>query len=121
VAIFQPHRYSRTSTFLSEFAESFDNADIVLVTDIYSAGEKNVEQITGQQVRDAIAAHHNHVYYTPTLESVLELLTRTLCPGDLTLFLGAGNLNQIIPQVMDFYQKVEKDHSRNSRELSQTA
>jgi UDP-N-acetylmuramate--alanine ligase len=118
VAIFQPHRYSRTLTFLTEFAESFGDADLVIVTDIYSAGEPNVEQITGQQVRDAIAAHHEKVYYKPTLASVSEFLPQILRPGDLALFLGAGNLNQIIPQVMDFYQKTEKDPCR---ELSQKA
>jgi UDP-N-acetylmuramate--alanine ligase len=46
------------------------------------------------------------------------LLTQTLQPGDLALFLGAGNLNQIIPQVIEFYQKAEKDQLR---ELSQKA
>ncbi len=112
VAIFQPHRYSRTLTFLPEFAEAFGNADIVVITDIYSAGEPNLGQITGEQVRDAIAVHQERVYYQPTLESVTEFLTQILQPGDLVLFLGAGNLNQIIPQVMEFYQKPDNDSSR---------
>lgn len=116
VAIFQPHRYSRTQTFLPEFAESFSNADVVVVSDIYSAGEPNVEGITGQQVRDAIANYHQQVYYKPTLASISEFLSQFLQPGDFALFLGAGNLNQIIPQVMEFYQQVEID---SSRKLSQ--
>ena len=49
VAIFQPHRYSRTLTFLEEFAESFTHADLVVLTDIYSAGEPNLGQISGEQ------------------------------------------------------------------------
>ncbi|MCA1994851.1 MAG: UDP-N-acetylmuramate--L-alanine ligase, partial [Coleofasciculus sp. S288] len=98
--------------------QSFSNADIVVVTDIYSAGEPNLEQITGEQVRDAIAAHHKQVYYQPTLESVSECLTQILQPGDLALFLGAGNLNQIIPQLVDLYQQADKDWVK---ELSQTA
>jgi UDP-N-acetylmuramate--alanine ligase len=118
IAIFQPHRYSRTLTFLQEFGESFGNADLVVVMDIYSAGEQNLGQITGQQVRDAIAVHHEKVYYKPTQESVSEFLTQILQPGDLALFLGAGNLNQIIPALIDFYQKAEKDQSK---ELSQKA
>jgi UDP-N-acetylmuramate--alanine ligase len=129
VAIFQPHRYSRTLTFLSEFAKAFDKADIVVITDIYSAGEPNLGQITGQRVRDEICAasqnsangachESKRVYYQPTLESVTEFLTQTLQPGDLALFLGAGNLNQIIPQVMEFYQKADSD---SSKELSQKA
>ena len=112
IAIFQPHRYSRTLTFLQEFAESFGNADLVVVTDIYSAGESKLGQITGQQVRDAIAAHHQSVYYKPTLASVKEFLSQTLRPGDLALFLGAGDLNKIIPEVMDFCKKAERNQPR---------
>ncbi|HBB35104.1 MAG TPA: UDP-N-acetylmuramate--L-alanine ligase [Cyanobacteria bacterium UBA8803] len=107
IAIFQPHRYSRTLTFWHEFAKSFGDADLVVVTDIYSAGEPNVGQITGEQVQKAIAAHHQRVYYEPTLENVSGRLTKILQPGDLAIFLGAGNLNQIIPQVMDFYQTAQ--------------
>ena len=114
IAIFQPHRYSRTTTFLQEFAESFGNADLVVVTDIYSAGESKLGQITGQQVRDAIAAHHQSVYYKPTLASVREFLTQTLQPGDLALFLGAGDLNKIIPEVMDFYQKAYRNQPKEA-------
>jgi UDP-N-acetylmuramate--alanine ligase len=117
VAIFQPHRYSRTLTFLSDFAKSFGDADLVVVTDIYSAGEAGVEQITGEQVRTAIAAHHERVYYQPTLDEVSQLLAQILQPGDLAIFLGAGNLNQIIPQVIESYQTATPD---NSTELSQT-
>jgi UDP-N-acetylmuramate--alanine ligase len=121
VAIFQPHRYSRTSTFLPEFAQSFGDADIVVVTNIYSAGEASLGQITGPQVRDAIAAHHEQVHYEPTLESVAQLLTQILQPGDLALFLGAGDLNQIIPKLMQFYQKTDKDQTEKFKELSQKA
>ena len=108
VAVFQPHRYSRTLTFLPEFAQSFSEADLVVLTDIYSAGEPNLREITGEQLREAIATHHERVYYQPTLESVSRFLTQILQPGDLALFLGAGNLNQIIPQLIEFYQKADK-------------
>ncbi|NES23256.1 MAG: UDP-N-acetylmuramate--L-alanine ligase, partial [Symploca sp. SIO3E6] len=108
VAVFQPHRYSRTLTFLPEFAESFSKADLVVVADIYSAGEPNLKEITGEDLQKAISTHHEKVYYQPTLESVSQFLTQTLQPGDLVLFLGAGNLNQIIPPLMEFYQKADK-------------
>lgn len=106
IAIFQPHRYSRTLTFLSEFAESFKDADVVIVSDIYSAGEPNPQQITGQQVADQIAKYHSNVHYQPSLQAVIAFLTENLVPGDLALFLGAGNLNQVIPEVLKFYQEV---------------
>ncbi|MBN3869854.1 UDP-N-acetylmuramate--L-alanine ligase [Nostoc sp. JL33] len=100
VAIFQPHRYSRTLTFLEEFAESFTHADLVVLTDIYSAGEPNLGQISGEHLAAEIAKHHSQVVYQPTLPSVYEYLLQTLRPGDLALFLGAGNLNQVIPEVI---------------------
>ncbi|MFM7712352.1 MAG: glutamate ligase domain-containing protein, partial [Microcystis sp.] len=50
IAIFQPHRYSRTTTFLEEFGSAFSSADVVVLTDIYSAGEVNINHVTGQQV-----------------------------------------------------------------------
>ncbi len=106
IAIFQPHRYSRTKTFLQEFAKSFNDADLVVITDIYSAGEPNLEGMTGDKLREAIATHHQQVYYKP-MASVTEFLIENLQPGDCALFLGAGNLNQIIPQVMDFYKQKE--------------
>lgn len=111
VAIFQPHRYSRILAFLPEFAQSFKEADVVVVSDIYSAGEADLGQITGQQLADLIATHNPKVYYQPSLQSVCTLLTEILIPGDLALFLGAGNLNQIIPDVMAFYQKADREVS----------
>jgi UDP-N-acetylmuramate--alanine ligase len=99
VAIFQPHRYSRTLTFLNEFSQSFSHADLVVLTDIYSAGEPNLGLISGEQLADEVAKHHPQVTYQPTLAKVCEFLLQTLRPGDLALFLGAGNLNQVIPEV----------------------
>jgi UDP-N-acetylmuramate--alanine ligase len=103
VAVFQPHRYTRTATFLEEFASVFDDADVVVVTDIYSAGESNPYQLSGQQVADVIKTQHKHVYYQPDLGEIPEFLAEILQPGDLTLFLGAGNLNQKIPETILAY------------------
>jgi UDP-N-acetylmuramate--alanine ligase len=103
VAIFQPHRYSRTLEFLPEFAQCFKDADVVVITDIYSAGEPNTGAISGEQVVVEISKYHPNVSYLPTLDLVSEFATQKLQPGDIALFLGAGNLNQVIPQVVSFY------------------
>ena len=100
VAIFQPHRYTRTLTFLEEFAESFTHADLVVLTDIYSAGEPDLGQVSGQDLATAISKHNPEVVYQQTLPLVSEFLLQTLRPGDLALFLGAGNLNQTIPELI---------------------
>lgn len=112
VAIFQPHRYSRTFTFLADFATSFSDADVVVISDIYSAGEANPGNISGQQVADLIANYHPQVEYQPSLQSVSQCLTELLMPGDIALFLGAGNLNQLIPEVMAFHQSIEQGRSQ---------
>jgi UDP-N-acetylmuramate--alanine ligase len=97
IAVFQPHRYSRVQAFLPEFAQSFTDADVVVVSDIYSAGEVNPSNLSGQTLVDLIATHQSDVHYQPTLQSVQDYLQTLLQPGDLAVFLGAGNLNQIIP------------------------
>lgn len=101
VAVFQPHRYSRTQALLSEFAQSFGDADVVLISDVYAAGESNPDHTSGQTVADAIQQHHAQVHYCASLPLITQWLTQNLCPGDLVLFLGAGNLNQIIPTVLE--------------------
>ena len=105
VAIFQPHRYSRTKTFLDEFATVFKDADVVIITDIYSAGEKNTFDIDGSDLAKAIALNHHNVHYHDSLDSIAEFIQqKILQPGDLAMFLGAGNLNQAIPKTIALYQ-----------------
>ena len=105
VAVFQAHRYSRAQAFLAEFALAFNDADLVVVTDIYSAGETNSTGITGPQLANAIAKHHPQVHYHGDLSSLPEFLqAQILQPGDLAIFLGAGNLNQTIPKTISLYE-----------------
>ncbi|MEM7769374.1 MAG: UDP-N-acetylmuramate--L-alanine ligase [Cyanobacteria bacterium P01_A01_bin.37] len=105
VAVFQPHRYSRTATFLEDFAQSFNEADLIVISDIYSAGEQKTYGMSGRVVAEAIAQHHPHVIYRPTLTDVEIFLKDALKSGDLVLFLGAGNLNKVIPDLLDFYRQ----------------
>ncbi|MFB6276756.1 MAG: UDP-N-acetylmuramate--L-alanine ligase [Halothece sp.] len=99
VAIFQPHRYSRTAAFLEEFATAFEDADLVVLTDIYSAGE-SPNGMKGEHLAETMAQHHPNVIYHQDLSSLSDRLSNLLQPGDIALFLGAGNLNKIIPETM---------------------
>jgi UDP-N-acetylmuramate--alanine ligase len=108
VAVFQPHRYSRTSVFLADFATAFADADVVILTDIYAAGEANPGNMSGQHLADVMREHHTQVVYEPSLPAVSQCLSQRLLPGDIVLFLGAGNLNQLIPEVMESYQPAEE-------------
>ncbi len=105
VAVFQAHRYSRTRTFLGEFSRAFAEADCVVTTDIYSAGEPQPSDMSGASVAAAIAEHHPQVVYQKTLEDVKSYLKSHLVPGDLAIFLGAGDLNQIIPDLLSHLEQ----------------
>ncbi|WP_071516775.1 UDP-N-acetylmuramate--L-alanine ligase [Geitlerinema sp. PCC 9228] len=104
IAVFQPHRYSRTQRFLLDFARAFSAADLAIVSDIYGAGENNLENLNGECVTQAIAQYHDGVEYQPSLADVVRRLKEILRAGDVVLFLGAGNLNQVIPEIMEFYR-----------------
>jgi len=103
VAVFQPHRYSRAEILLNDFANAFDGADRILVSDIYSAGETNTTGITAEKVADEIQKHQPHTEYCGDLATTKQTLKTTLTPGDIVIFLTAGNLNQMIPEVMEAY------------------
>ena len=106
VAVFQPHRYSRTKTFLQEFALAFKDADVVVITDIYSAGEKNIFGISGSDLVKAIASYHKNVHYYPEVNSIENFLKEEILQsGDLAMFLGAGNLNQAIGRAVELYSE----------------
>ncbi|WP_404784651.1 UDP-N-acetylmuramate--L-alanine ligase [Altericista sp. CCNU0014] len=111
VAVFQPHRYSRTQTFLEEFSRAFDDADCVIAMDVYSAGEAKPADMNGANVAAAIAEHHGNVSYQETLVDVAAYLKATLKPGDLVVFLGAGDLNRIIPEVLVHFQQTAADRA----------
>jgi UDP-N-acetylmuramate--alanine ligase len=108
VAVFQPHRYSRALTFFEEFAQSFGDADVVVVTDIYSAGEARPANLEVNALETAIARHHNEVIYCPTHDDVVSCLQKDLKDGDLAVFLGAGDINKLIPPLLAHFQNLEQ-------------
>jgi UDP-N-acetylmuramate--alanine ligase len=95
--VFQPHRYSRTASLWPGFADAFAGADILVVTDIYPAGEAARPGITGRLIADAVAAAHPSadVRYAATLDDAEAELRGLLRPGDLCLTLGAGDLTTL--------------------------
>jgi UDP-N-acetylmuramate--alanine ligase len=97
VAVFQPHRYSRTEALWPDFADAFGKADVVIVTDIYPAGESPRPGITGRLIADAVERAHPamELHYAPTLDDAAAVLARILRPGDLCLTLGAGDLTTL--------------------------
>ncbi len=93
VGVFQPHLYSRTNDFKDQFARSFFNADILIVTEIYPAREAPIPGITGKLIAElATARGHRDIRYASRKEDVLPILRDTCQPGDIVLFMGAGDI-----------------------------
>lgn len=101
VVVFQPHRFSRTQDCFEEFATAFNDADRLVVTEIYAAGEEKIPGVDGQALADAIRAHgHRDVRFTQDLAEIARLLPEELLRGDLFLTMGAGNVGALGPQVL---------------------
>jgi len=102
VAVFQPHRFTRTQAVAASFAGAFDLADLLVVTDVYASGETPIPGVTGRLVADAAAQGRRDLAlrYVPDVASVVELLVVELRPGDLCLTMGAGDLTELPDQVL---------------------
>jgi UDP-N-acetylmuramate--alanine ligase len=95
LTMFQPHRYSRTKALCKEFAGAFENADRIVVTNVYPASEPPIPGVSGQTIVDEMVRHgHRGANYQPQLERVHWDIGNTLDAGDLVLSLGAGNIHE---------------------------
>jgi len=95
LTMFQPHRFSRTKALCHKFGGAFDDADRVVVTDVYAANETAIPGISGQTIADEIANQgHRGVSYQPCFEWVHRDIGNMLDSGDLVLSLGAGNIHE---------------------------
>jgi UDP-N-acetylmuramate--alanine ligase len=96
IAVFQPHRYSRTRALYREFGASFSSADAVLVTEVYGAGEMPQPGVNGKLIVDAICETRGHpeVYYIPQQDAIPAVLQNVSRRGDLVLTLGAGDISK---------------------------
>jgi UDP-N-acetylmuramate--alanine ligase len=97
VAVFQPHRYSRTVELGAEFGHAFGDADLVVITEVYGAGEAPVPGISGRLVADAVRSSFPAmpVVYAPGRADLRRAVGELLETGDLCLTLGAGDLTSL--------------------------
>jgi UDP-N-acetylmuramate--alanine ligase len=93
IVLFQPHRYTRTQDLMDEFARSFNNADVLMVTDIYAASEDPIEGVTGESLVEAVKRYgHKDARHVGAVEQAARALLDEVRPNDLVLTLGAGNV-----------------------------
>ncbi len=95
IAVFQPHRYTRTADLAPDFGAPLAAADAVIVTDVYSAGERPIPGVSGKLVAEAVSAAGGTVEYRPALLSAIDDIVAMVAPGDLVLLLGAGDITGV--------------------------
>jgi UDP-N-acetylmuramate--alanine ligase len=101
IAVFQPHRYTRTRALWERLGRSFYDADSVIVTQIYAAGESPIPGVGGELVAEAaLTSGHRDVRYLPEARDVINHLSGVLRSGDLVVTLGAGDVWRIGVEVM---------------------
>ncbi|MBS1841262.1 MAG: UDP-N-acetylmuramate--L-alanine ligase [Acidobacteria bacterium] len=101
LVLFQPHRYTRTQHLWDDFTKAFNQADILVLTDIYAASEAPIPGITSEALAAAIReAGHKNVHYFRTMQEGIEFLLKNAKPADAILTIGAGNVSRASNEFM---------------------
>ncbi len=100
IAIFQPHRYTRTYYLFDQFASAFIYADVVIVTEIYPAHEIPIPGITGMALARRIGKEQKEVYFLSDFAGIGRFMKKIVRGGDLIVVQGAGDINRIIPRLI---------------------
>jgi UDP-N-acetylmuramate--alanine ligase len=100
LVLFQPHRFTRTMHLWDEFCRAFNQADVVVITDIYAASEQPIPGITAEALVTAIrAAGHKNVAYRSSMQDGIEYLLKEARSGDAILTIGAGNVGRAVGEL----------------------
>lgn len=102
VTVWEPHRYTRTKHLFDEFLTAFNQADVVIVMDVYSAGEPPLEGVSAAALAEGIRAqgHRDVVYLGSDRARVVDYVCGITRPGDMVLTLGAGDVTQLGPEIL---------------------
>jgi len=104
IAVFQPHRYTRLASLFDEFAKAFNIPDVVIITDVFSAGEKEIEGVSAEKLVEKIkkVEKDKKVIYSGDLESTFNILKNMIKKGDIVIFLGAGNITKLADDLANY-------------------
>jgi UDP-N-acetylmuramate--alanine ligase len=105
VVAFQPHRFTRTRDLFEDFATAFMDADVLLLTEIYAAGEDKIPGVEAQALAEAVRAHgHRDVRFVADLDALPAALAPDLRRGDLVVTLGAGSIHTAGPRLLQLLE-----------------
>ena len=106
ICAFQPHRYTRTQLLAKEFGAAFKAADILVLTDVYSAGEDPIPGVSGETILAEVTEQTGQdVTYIARREDVAAYLATIVRPGDLVMTMGAGNICEAGPELLALLEK----------------
>ncbi len=106
VAVFQPHRYTRTLCMGRDFGRAFSAADVVIVTDIYSACERAMPGVSATGIVDAVLeTTESEVYFVPDKDQVVAQLKALIRPGDFIISVGAGDIWTVTEELAHFLKE----------------
>jgi len=106
IALFQPHRYTRTRDLFDEFLSAFTQADMLFITDTYPAGEDPIPGVTAEAlVQEITKRGGTEVLYVPDKEKLVEEVMRTVKSGDIVMTLGAGNIWEVSEIIVEALRK----------------
>ena len=101
VAVFQPHRYTRTQALFQDFMTAFNDANVLILTDIYPAGEDRIEGVEAKALYEGIRDYgHKDVTYIADKKEIVNHLLRIITPGDLVITMGAGDIWQVSEELV---------------------
>lgn len=102
IGVFQPHRYSRLSALMKKFGTAFNQADALLVTEIFPAGEPPIAGVSGEVLfREIQKFGHKNTFFEPDLAKVADRVVEIARPQDMIIVMGAGNITKVIPEIID--------------------
>lgn len=102
IAIFQPHRYSRLSLLMKEFGTAFNEADILIITEIYPAGENPIAGVSGKALyKEILQFGHKNIYFEQDLKKIPSIVGKLALQKDMIIVMGAGNISRVIPGIIE--------------------
>ncbi len=106
IVVFQPHRFSRVGALFEDFCRAFNQADLLLVTEIYPAGEDPLPGVTGERLADGIKAHgHRDVRFVKDMQTIPAFLENQVREGDLIMTLGAGSVTSLAEHLAEMIRE----------------
>lgn len=101
--LFQPHTYTRTLALFDEFADSFGDADVLILAEIYAAREKNIYKVSSKGLAEEVLKKHpeKEVYYMDSFEEMAAYVKEHAAAGDLVLTMGAGDIYKVGEMILE--------------------